>query len=133
MQHHNGSGKLVLTGGMIAKLKQKLKVASKAVTELEELLAGIGSEMLPTARGHTRSYKGAPGRSLGAGPWLWPCVIASRTISASQSNLLASPLVPARKQPHLCERAAFRQSLKPVPQAFEMLTVGRAASARQSL
>jgi hypothetical protein len=32
------------SGGMIAKLKQKLKVANKAVTELEELLAGIGSE-----------------------------------------------------------------------------------------
>ncbi len=41
VQHHMGSGKLVLTGCMLAKLKQKLKVASKAVAELEELLADI--------------------------------------------------------------------------------------------
>ncbi len=33
-----------MTGGMMDKLKQKLKVAYKAVAELEELLAGIGSE-----------------------------------------------------------------------------------------
>ncbi len=40
------SHKLVLTGGMIDKLKQKLSVASKAVAELEELLADIGSKVV---------------------------------------------------------------------------------------
>ncbi len=41
VQHYMGTGKLTLTGGMVAKLKHKLRVASKAVAELEELLADI--------------------------------------------------------------------------------------------